>query len=585
MFKNMKLQSKLISSFVIMGLIVLVVAILGWNGTMRLNQHLNLITDNVMPSIVTMWEINEGKTQIDSEERSLLNPERVRPRQEVITKIENTWSQIDVAFQQLESLDINNDEEKILRQELREQWKSWAQAHQQFMQLEAEYNNLNISNPWKLKAELLEQEQKTSPQMAAIEQAIELRRQMYEQRKVNRPLSEEMTDLIQQNIANNENFGTQAKQMAEQDVKVTTFWVFTSMIIGPVTAIILGIFLSKIIAQPLDNTLQGIVNVIVSSASQIGSTVEEHERIASQQASSVSETTTTMDQLNASSRQSAEQAEAGEINAQKVLKMVEEGTAGARQVLELGEEGSNAAHKVLQLAQDGTEVVKKTVHGISYLEEKVLSLANQIMRLSQQINQIGSITNMVSDMASQTNMLALNASVEAVRAGDSGKGFGVVAAEIRKLADQSRTSADKINDLVIDIQNLINATVMVTDEGKANAKESIDLSEKTAEAFNGVVGAINQVILRNQGMIVDAINSIVLKNQEMTLEQIQEAVMTNKQIALTSQQQAVAIEQVVVAMNKINSGSQETVAGITQTKQGIQNLKEAANSLKALSGR
>jgi methyl-accepting chemotaxis protein WspA len=58
MFKNMKLQSKLISSFVMMGLIVFVVAILGWNGTMRLNQHLNLITDNVMPSIVTMWELN-----------------------------------------------------------------------------------------------------------------------------------------------------------------------------------------------------------------------------------------------------------------------------------------------------------------------------------------------------------------------------------------------------------------------------------------------------------------------------------------------------------------------------------------------
>jgi methyl-accepting chemotaxis protein len=493
----------------------------------------------------TQW-----KTKIDSEERSLLNPERIRPRQEVLTNIENTWEQINAAFQHLESIDINNDEEKVLRQQLRDQWKTWEQAHQQFMQLEAEYHDLEISNPWKLKAEFLEQEQKTSPQMAAIEQAIELRRQMYDQRKINRPLSEEMTELIQQNIANNESFGYQAKKMADKDVTVTTFWVFFAMIVGPVTAIVLGIFLSKIIAQPLDNTLQGIVNVIVSSATQIGSTVEQHERIASQQASSVSETTTTMDELNASSRQSAEQAEAGEKNAQKVLKMVEEGTAGARQVLELGEEGTKAAHEVLQLAQNGTKVVTQTVHGISYLEEKVVSLANQIMRLSQQINQIGTITNMVSEMASQTNMLALNASVEAVRAGDSGKGFGVVAAEIRKLADQSRNSAEKINDLVIDIQNSINATVMVTDEGKINAKESIENSEKSAQAFNGVVSAINEVILRNQSMIVDAINNIVLKNQQMTLEQIQEAVMTNKQIALTSQQQAVAIEQVVVAMNK-----------------------------------
>ncbi|ERT03921.1 methyl-accepting chemotaxis (MCP) signaling domain protein [Lyngbya aestuarii BL J] len=84
-------------------------------------------------------------------------------------------------------------------------------------------------------------------------------------------------------------------------------------------------------------------------------------------------------------------------------------------------------------------------------------IKNHIIRLSKNLNPIYNITNLVSDLANQTNILALNASVEAVRAGEHGKGFGVVASEIRKLAaDQSRSSAQKIGVLIFEIQNATN---------------------------------------------------------------------------------------------------------------------------------
>ncbi|MGD1717232.1 methyl-accepting chemotaxis protein [Dapis sp. BLCC M172] len=92
-------------------------------------------------------------------------------------------------------------------------------------------------------------------------------------------------------------------------------------------------------------------------------------------------------------------------------------------------------------------------------------MAQQITRLSEQTNQIGNISQLVGDLANQTNMLALNAAVEAVRAGEHGKGFGVVASEIRKLADESRKSAEKIYTLVADIQTSINSTVLATEAG------------------------------------------------------------------------------------------------------------------------
>ncbi|MEM9541172.1 MAG: methyl-accepting chemotaxis protein [Cyanobacteria bacterium P01_E01_bin.42] len=266
------------------------------------------------------------------------------------------------------------------------------------------------------------------------------------------------------------------------------------------------------------------VSTLATSSSQIATTIEEQERTTSQQAASVNQTTTTMDELGASSRQSAEQAEAA----------------------------SNAAQQALNLADGGTRAVGQTLEGMNTLKEKVGAIAEQILRLSEQTTEIGSISQLVSDLANQTNMLALNAAVEAVRAGEHGKGFSVVAAEIRKLADRSKQSAQKINDLVSDIQHAINSTVMVTDEGTKTVESNVKVAFETAEAFSGVAEAVNNVVLNNQ------------------------------QISLNIKQQAAAIQQVVQAMNAINHGAQESASGIGQTKLGTQKLNEATQFLKEM---
>jgi methyl-accepting chemotaxis protein len=179
-------------------------------------------------------------------------------------------------------------------------------------------------------------------------------------------------------------------------------------------------------------------------------------------------------------------------------------------------------------------------------------MQGQIMQLSEQTDRIGNISSVVSDLANQTNMLALNAAVEAVRAGEHGKGFGVVASEIRKLSDRSKKSATQINLLVADIQKAINSTVMVTDEGTKTVESGVNIASETAAAFAGVANAINNVVLSSQ------------------------------QVSLNAKQQAVAIEQVVEAMNSLNQAAAQTASGITQTKVGTQKLNEAALDLKAI---
>jgi methyl-accepting chemotaxis protein len=286
-----------------------------------------------------------------------------------------------------------------------------------------------------------------------------------------------------------------------------TLWIFGVLVLLTVVgASPFGYLISQAIIGKLKHT----VSEISESARRISIASEEQERIASSQASSVNETTTTMDELKASSQKSAEQAEAA-LN-------------GARQVL-------------LLVKGNGRKSEDEEWHNSynSSLSEKVAEIADQIKNLSHQVQQINTIAELVSSLADQTNMLAINAAVEAVRAGEQGKGFGVVATEIRKLADRSRESAVQINHLVREIQTATIATVSATEEGKTTAE-----------------------------VIVQSINNIVLNSQK---------------ICLTAQQQATAIQQVVEAMNILNNSAQQTAIGIAETKNSTSQLKSAAETL------
>jgi methyl-accepting chemotaxis protein len=301
----------------------------------------------------------------------------------------------------------------------------------------------------------------------------------------------------------------------------TLVWVF---LIGTLGLGSVATALALLISSGATKTILEAVGKISSSSNEIAVTVEEQERNANLQAASVNQTTTAMDELEATSRQSSEQANAAAM----------------------------AAEQVFQMADNGNQTVEETLSEMANLRQKVTAIAEQIMHLSEQTIQIGNISGLVSDLANQTNILALNAAVEAVRAGEHGKGFSVVAAEIRKLADQSKQSAENIGTLVAEIQNKINSAVMVTDEGSKTVNTGIQIANRTAEAFAGVAEAVNNMVINNQ------------------------------QISLNTKQQVQAIQQVVEAMNNINLGAKETAIGISQTKEGTSQLNEATTKLQGM---
>ncbi len=335
------------------------------------------------------------------------------------------------------------------------------------------------------------------------------------------------TQFVNEFVEINREFRETEFKMIKEETQITKAALsslVSTLVIGSLLLVLFGASVAWVIASGIAGTIDRAISSIATSSAQIAATVEEQERMASQQSASVHQTTTTMDELGASSRATSQQIETAAFQAMQAL----------------------------TLTGDGTKAVGQTLEAMATLKTKVQDMQRQIMQLSEQTDRIGNISIVVSDLANQTNMLALNAAVEAVRAGEHGKGFGVVASEIRKLADRSKKSASQINLLVADIQRAINSTVMVTDEGTKTVDSGVNIAEETAAAFAGVADAINNVVLNSQ------------------------------QISLNAKQQAMAIEQVVEVMNSLNQAAAQTACGITQTKIGTQRLNEAALDLKSV---
>lgn len=314
--------------------------------------------------------------------------------------------------------------------------------------------------------------------------------------------------------------GEETKKAEGAVLRLLIIVVWVSALLSAILAIVIGLWVASGIARSVNEAMTSIS----STSTEIASTVEQHERTASAQVVSVNETTTTMDELSASTRRSAEQADAVTVISKQALSTTE----------------------------DGVKMANQASAGMSNLKEKIGAIGEQILKLSEQTGQIGGIANMVTDIAGQINMLALNAAVEAVRAGESGKGFSVIAQEVRKLADQGKKSAEKVNTIVVDIQKATNSAVMVTEAGTKTVEDVSQIAQRAGESFGSLSGIANNVYENAQ------------------------------QVSLNMKQQVAAIKQVTDAMGSINAGAKETAAGISQTKIGLQRLNEAAQELKRM---
>ena len=185
----------------------------------------------------------------------------------------------------------------------------------------------------------------------------------------------------------------------------------------------------------------------------------------------------------------------------------------------------------LNFTNNEYNAVKTNIEKMFSIRHKIQTIAELILELSDFVQSISSTIGLVEDIAEQTNLLALNAAVEAARAGEHGKGFAVVASEIRKLADKSKQATTKIISLINDIQQTANSTVLATEEGTKEIESGLELAHIISENIEQLINAMNEVSTNMKEIITSSkqINSDSKATNEY-IKELSKIVETNQKI-------------------------------------------------------
>jgi methyl-accepting chemotaxis protein len=270
--------------------------------------------------------------------------------------------------------------------------------------------------------------------------------------------------------------------------------------------------------------MQDSIRILSSSAQQIVATSTQVASAATETATAVAETTTTVEEV----KQTAQLA-----------------TQKAKYV-------SESAQRAALVSERGKKSAAESIEAMKKIREQMECIAESIVRLSEQGQAIGEIMLSVNDLAEQSNLLAVNASIEAAKAGEQGKGFAVVAQEVRNLAEQSKQATIQVRSILNDIQKATNAAVMVTEQGGKAVEAGVKQAAQAGESV------------------------------EKLAESIVEAAQAATQIAASSQQQMAGMEQVAQAMESIKVASEQNVASTKQTETAARNIGELGRKLQEL---
>ncbi|GFE61971.1 methyl-accepting chemotaxis protein [Geobacter sp. AOG2] len=209
---------------------------------------------------------------------------------------------------------------------------------------------------------------------------------------------------------------------------------------------------------------------------------------------------------------------------------------------------ADASRKTAEATHSGAAVVQETIIGMNIIAERVRHTSKTIETLGARSEQIGDIVGTIEDIADQTNLLALNAAIEAARAGEQGRGFAVVADEVRALAERTTKATKEIGEMIRAIQNETQTAVKSMDEGVREVEKGALSSQKSGEALDEILGQINEVTMQ--------INQIATASEEQTAT-TNEVTMNIQQITAVVAQTARGAEETAGAAASLNHLAQE----------------------------
>jgi len=539
-FKNMKTRTKLLLSFTVMSIIVAVAGIISMRGASEMRDMIHtLFLDRLEPA-VNLGNVSNRIASIRTGALLIINEPDASKKQSLYDKSMTDEKEIERLVDEY-SKTYHIPEEKKVFEEFQPAWKAY---------------NESRTRTYKLALEGKLDEAKHN----AVTDAAPKFRVVYE--KLDRLFN------IQGEV------GKELYNKSDLDYKHARNIAIISMVIAISVSFGLGIILTKMIANPLNNGVnlaeaiaggdltQRIDPSMTNRNDEIGQLMKSIDRMSSSLnefiagvVSSSSRIASASEQLSASATQIAKGTTSQTEKATTVAASAEEMSATVIEVAKNASGASESAKESNKLAQKGKTTVERTVEGMNGIAQSVEESASVITQLGNRSNEIGEIIKVIDDIADQTNLLALNAAIEAARAGEHGRGFAVVADEVRKLAEKTTKATKEIGGMISTIQDETGKAVTSMGEVTKEVSEEVKQAKDAGDALNEIAANVDKLT----GLI--------------------------QQIAVASEEQSAATDTISRDIQDIANTTKETSTSSTQIADASNDLAKLATELQGMLSR
>ncbi|MBV6824439.1 methyl-accepting chemotaxis protein [Pseudomonas sp. PD9R] len=261
------------------------------------------------------------------------------------------------------------------------------------------------------------------------------------------------------------------------------------------------------------------------------------------------------EELSAVTEQTSAGVNSQKVETDQVATAMNEMTATVQEVARNAEEASEAAVAADQQAREGDKVVGEAIAQIERLAKEVGNSTEAMGELKRESDKIGSVLDVIKSVAQQTNLLALNAAIEAARAGEAGRGFAVVADEVRSLAQRTQKSTEEIEELIVGLQNGTQQVATIMDNSRALTDSSVELTRRAGGSLESITRTVSAIQAMNQ------------------------------QIAAAAEQQSAVAEEINRSVLNVRDVSDQTSAASEETAASSVELARLGTHLQMLVGR
>ena len=372
---------------------------------------------------------------------------------------------------------------------------------------------------------------------------------------------------------------------ASNQVNRAMFLVVTNSLVALAIAIVFGIVIANVISNPiirltktakqlaagnlavehtkiknrdevyeLNESFNEMATSLRETVSQISTNAEHVASSSEELTSSAEETSRATNQITEAIQSVASGAEKQVESTNHVREIVNDISYGMQQIVSSVEVVSSSTTVAEERSKNGVEVVNKAIDQMNTIQTKTSDISEVVTNLGEKSKEIGGIISLITAVAEQTNLLALNAAIEAARAGEHGKGFAVVADEVRKLAEQSNRSANQISSLIQDIQQDIEKSVIVMGEGRSSVQEGLTYVNEAGTEFHTISSSIDDISKQIQE--VSASVEQIKAGAETMVGSIEDAASIAEQSSVYSQNVAASAEEQMATMEEIATAAE-----------------------------